>query len=119
MVHVVNVRVVGPDCVEYVGRRAGGFQGSVLGNPFKLSRHPSPAERLEVITQYRQWLDQQCEAKGSVWQELTRLVRRYRRDGQLMLGCWCAPLPCHAEVIRETILALVNKGDLQNASSNL
>ncbi len=34
MVHVVNVRVVGPEALEYVGRRPRGFQGSVLGNPY-------------------------------------------------------------------------------------
>jgi Domain of unknown function (DUF4326) len=42
--------------------------------------------------------------------ERDRLVQRYRADGQLVLGCWCAPLPCHADVVREAVLALVKKG---------
>jgi hypothetical protein len=104
VVHVVNVRVVGREGVEYVGRP------SVLGNPFKLSRHASPAERAEVIEHYRRWLRQQCQAQGHVQRELDRLAQRHRSNGLLVLGCWCAPLPCHADVIRETVLSLLKKG---------
>jgi hypothetical protein len=31
------------------------------------------------------------------------------RDGRLTLLCWCAARPCHADVIREAVLALVRR----------
>ena len=32
---------------------------------------------------------------------------RYLTDGALTLICWCAPQPCHAEVIRDAVLGMV------------
>ncbi len=58
------------------------------GNPFKEGRDGS---RLEVIEKYRAWL-------------LARpaMVERAKRElrGKI-LGCWCAPRPCHCDVLLE------------------
>jgi len=40
----------------------------------------------------------------AVWAELDRLRKLYAEQGQLSLVCWCAPMPCHVEVIREYLL---------------
>ena len=56
------------------------------GNPFLIGRD---GDRLEVIEKYRAWL-------------LTRpeLVERAKRDlAGKVLGCWCAPLTCHGDVL--------------------
>ena len=65
----------------YVGRGA----GSRWGNPFK---SPRDGSRDEVIAKYERWLVRQPELMAAL-PELRGKV----------LGCWCAPKPCHADVL--------------------
>jgi hypothetical protein len=82
---------------SYVGRP------SPLGNPYAIGRDGS---REEVIAKYRRWLWAQLQYPGSPQEaELRRLVAK-ARAGDLELLCWCAPLPCHAEVVRSAMLWL-------------
>ena len=73
----------------YVGRpnpRVAG--GGPWGNPFKLDRD---GDRATVIARYRAWLLGQ-----------PALVARARAELRgKVLGCWCAPLPCHGDVLAE------------------
>jgi hypothetical protein len=59
------------------------------GNPFVLKRDGT---REEVITKYKAWLWEKIK-KGEV--TLADLDSLYGK----VLGCWCAPLACHAEVL--------------------
>jgi hypothetical protein len=74
-----------PEDAVYIGR-PGPF-----GNPFVIGEH---GDRAAVIAQYRAWLPTQ-----------PALVERMQRElpGRDLV-CFCAPLPCHGDVI----LALVN-----------
>ena len=73
---------------------------SPLGNPFQLCRDGS---RAQVIASYRRWLWAQLQEPGSAQrQELERLLAQ-AQAGPLELLCWCAPLACHAEVIRSAL----------------
>jgi hypothetical protein len=65
----------------YVGRGS----GSRWGNPFK---SPRDGSRYEVIAKYERWLVRQPELMAAL-PELRGKV----------LGCWCAPKPCHADVL--------------------
>jgi hypothetical protein len=77
--------------VVYVGRamHRGGWHldGSPFASPF---RPGADCTREEVIEKYRMWL----LGRPDLLARLPEL--RGRR-----LGCWCAPLPCHAEVLAE------------------
>jgi hypothetical protein len=87
---VVNVRHA--KCDIYVGRP------SEWGNPFthraEAGHNPAGlasflvATRAEAIARYEEWLLSQPVL-------LARLPELRGR----VLGCWCAPLPCHAEVL--------------------
>lgn len=68
----------------YIGRP------SKWGNPFVLDSCHSHDERLEVIEKYRAWLQSQ----------LALLAALPELKGKT-LGCWCAPLPCHGDVLAE------------------
>src|SRR5258708_7153919 len=48
--------------------------------------------------------------RGGVRAALRRPARRYHERGELTLACWCAPQRCHAEVIREAVLGIVQHG---------
>ena len=84
----------------YVGRP------TVLGNPYTLKAYT----RTDAIARYRIWLRQQWQRHGEVHAALLQLARRYTERGELTLACWCAPQHCHAEVIREAVLGMVQHG---------
>ena len=84
----------------YVGRP------TVLGNPYTLEAYT----RTDAIARYRIWLRQQWQRHGEVHAALLQLARRYQEREQLTLLCWCAPQRCHAEVIREAVLGIVQHG---------
>ena len=85
--------------VVYVGRAAtqGGWRlrSHPLANPWKPGRDGT---REEVVRKYRDYL------LGSP--ELLALLPGLRGR---KLGCWCAPLPCHADVIAELADAGISK----------
>lgn len=78
---VVNKRSGEPFDV-YVGRP------SKWGNPFTIGQD---GKREDVIRKYAEWLSTQPELIAAAKIEL-----RGKR-----LACWCAPLPCHADVLLE------------------
>ncbi len=88
---------------EYIGRgnRRGRLTRSPLANPFKIGRD---GDREQVIAKYRDWLHCRIQAGDrEVLNELARLTSIVERTGKLVLACWCAPLPCHGDVIKATI----------------
>jgi Domain of unknown function (DUF4326) len=97
---ILNRRVMG-DRGEYVGRP------SALGNPFKLEHE---SQRNRVIQQYELWLQERINARDAqVFHELNRLYQIARNQGVLELTCWCAPKRCHADVIRNILLEVLNE----------
>ena len=86
MAKVLNARVVGrqsgPDR-RYIGRPA------IFGNPFVIRLDGT---RAEVIEKFRHW----APTQPRVMEALPELVGKD-------LVCWCAPLPCHGEVLLEMV----------------
>lgn len=71
-----------PPSAVYVGRP------SKWGNPFLIA---IDGTREEIIAKYANWLD------GMVHNGKLDLDELRGKD----LVCWCAPLPCHADVLLE------------------
>ncbi|AXF41450.1 hypothetical protein SHAb15599_00088 [Acinetobacter phage SH-Ab 15599] len=86
----------------YVGRP------SLLGNPFSHSNDTIARFKARTVEQailkYKDWLWAKVyfEQDQVIIQELRRL-RDLSKQGTLKLECWCAPRPCHAEIIKEAI----------------
>ena len=98
MIYIVNKKTyTGNIPFVYVGRPM------VLGNPYSLSEYT----REESINKYRIWLNNQFNLRGAVYNSMIYLVERYRKTEDLALMCWCAPLPCHADVIKEKMLEIL------------
>lgn len=68
----------------YIGRP------SKYGNPFHIG---IDGTREEVITKYKDWLNTQPD--------LIKLAKQELRGRDL--ACWCAPLPCHGDVLLEIV----------------
>lgn len=76
-----------PEGSVFIGRP------SKWGNPFIIGRH---GNRDEVIRKYREWIARQPRLLASLHE-----LRGHN------LACYCAPLPCHGDVL----LALANAED--------
>lgn len=68
----------------YIGRP------SKFGNPFVIGKD---GDRAAVIEKFRFYLDASPELRTAAVKELSGKV----------LGCYCAPLPCHGDVLAEVI----------------
>ena len=91
MPKVLNKRTNGvPDGAVYVGRP------TKWGNPFKTNDPLLPSgltkeqKRQAVVDEYRRYI----LARPSLLADLLELKGKD-------LVCWCAPLPCHADVLLE------------------
>ena len=87
---VVNVRKrkgyirMTTDDYAYIGRP------SIFGNPFEIGKD---GDRRQVVEKYKVWFYKRLE-DPSFYQEVWKLKGK-------SLGCWCAPLLCHGNVIAE------------------
>ena len=83
---VVNVRKEGHDI--YIGR------GSKWGNPFTIG---FDGDRFEVIEKYKSHIKSMLKIDKS--------LDLYELKGK-RLGCHCAPLPCHGDVLKDLVCKL-------------
>jgi hypothetical protein len=84
----------------YVGRP------SPLGNPYSHRRDTiakfKVATREDAIDRYEDYLRTAIKTDGEVRTAFDAIVAAARK-GDVTLICWCAPLPCHADVIVELV----------------
>jgi hypothetical protein len=82
----------------YCGRAAYGYRRSPLANPYKVGIDGTVEG---CITLYRGWLWERVDAGDrAILDALGALTE------DSVLGCWCAPKPCHCDVIAEVWAAL-------------
>jgi len=102
---VENIRAVAPservECV-YIGRanRAFGLAASPLANPYTVREHGTT----RALALYRRWLHEDIKVWGPAHSELSRLVEMLRRGERVRLLCYCAPGPCHGEIVKAALL---------------
>lgn len=96
-VSVINKHKDKDPAAVYCGRP------SPLGNPFVMGKHGT---REECVSQYATWLDERLADKSSPQRKLmVALFKRHKAGEEIRLACWCAPLACHCDIIRDKLLA--------------
>lgn len=76
---------------QYIGRP------SPLGNPYVMR---GENDRDRVCDAYAAWFAARVQARDPrVLEELKRLYK-IAREGDLVLGCYCAPRRCHGDTIK-------------------
>jgi hypothetical protein len=77
----------------YIGRanRHAGLPESPLANPYKVRDYG----RGSTLPHYRRWLWQRIQAGDPAVLEALKAI-----DEQSVLVCWCAPNPCHGDVVK-------------------
>lgn len=86
---IVNIKDF-PDAV-YIGR------GSVLGNPFPISRMRT---RDQACDQYDDYFYARVKEDTEFFAELVRINNIGHNNRHLYLGCFCVPNRCHGETIK-------------------
>ena len=106
MIHIRNKRIWKGEG-EYLGRP------SPLGNPYQIGRDGT---RLEVMEKFERWLDRILKEPPNhlSWNEqlaqtmfFDLLVKAEKDD--LNLICWCAPAPCHLDIVKKKLESLMEK----------
>jgi hypothetical protein len=88
-----------PDGAVYIGRKWKPLPASKWGNPFIPRSRNDDVARAQVIAKHRTWLCDQPEL-------IAALPELRGRD----LVCFCAPKPCHGDVLLELANAMSAQG---------
>ena len=104
MITVVNKRTHVPTPEDILISR-----GTALGNPF--THIPTGTKALYVVAtrdiaveRYRSWLKQKIEDRdANVLRALRSILSRYKAGNNINLVCYCSPLKCHGEIIKDLI----------------
>lgn len=105
MIQIVNKKTHKPEeCDYYIGR------GSVLGNPFTHLRNGTTKAtyvvdtRDEAIASYEQYIRDALSRNDSAFlNALNEIILIEQRYGKVNLVCYCAPLPCHGNIIAKIL----------------
>jgi hypothetical protein len=104
----INPRLASPDLI-YIGRRAGNWAESPLANPFKLTNE---SDRPAIIEQYGRYLwTKITDDDIAVTDEIARIARMVQGGHAVLLGCWCSPLACHGDAVKQAVLWWLKKDD--------
>jgi len=91
----------------------------VLGNPHKMQRRQDLRERERVIADYADTLEADRISDGPMSRACAELAARVKAGEGLVLMCWCAPLPCHGDVIAKAIMRLAQEDRQQNSRQDI
>lgn len=95
MIEIINIHKTKIKDYVFCGR------GSVLGNPYHITKEHG---RNFVIKQYQKWFYEQINKHNpEVIKQINRIKTKLETDGIVYLGCYCHPLSCHTEVIKDYI----------------
>ena len=87
----------------YIGR------GSVLGNPYTLDGKKSSLARLsfptreEAINAYKLYFNSMYENDMEFKLTVDGLYEKYNNGEDIYLQCFCKPLSCHGDYIKEVL----------------
>lgn len=84
------------------GRAPAGMENARLGNGVRVTADtPREGAVAAFERHFRTMVHSYPESHEA--QAVARLTARHRAGEHLVLVCWCAPLPCHANVIAQVI----------------
>lgn len=95
-INVVNRKTHTPQQSDYyIGRP------STLGNPFSIDMG-----RAECISKYKTYIHEKLfdNVDPDIVQAFMDIINIGNKYGEVNLVCYCAPLPCHGDIIKSMIV---------------
>ena len=71
----------------------------VLGNRHVLIDANNKIQRRDVIDLFTEYLQRDLRIQGPMHQSILDIAARVTKGERIALRCWCAPKPCHGDVI--------------------
>ena len=109
MIYVYNMHEedhTNEKCNYYVGRSK---SGNPLGNPFthngvrKSIAKLSFNTREEAIEAYKIYFKKMYGGDNDLTKAFDEIYEHYKKGEDIYLGCFCKPLPCHADFLAEEL----------------
>lgn len=104
--------------VFYVGR------GSIYGNPYThIKDKETKAEiivktREKAIDLYKEYFVKMYNDNLWFKEEVDKIYELYKSGTDIYLGCYCVPLSCHAEFIKEFLISKLMKEKVTDILKN-
>ena len=117
-IKIKNIKTMSSDELSsedifYVARWSKKYQyDSPLGNRYKIG-HNHDGTRNQVLKSYSKdfWeMVEKADKRDPAYLLLRRIARLVAAGEDVTLVCWCFPLKCHAEVVKEGVLKLIEDG---------
>lgn len=97
------------DNVFYIGR------GSLFGNPFThIKNKETKAEaivesREKTLECYKEYFNMMYNSKDWFKEAVDKIYELYKNGTDVYLECYCAPLPCHGDIIKDFLISKLMK----------
>lgn len=85
------------------------YRGTLFGNPYTFNGKRSNLAKLsfrtreEAINAYRLYFHEMIAHDGEFKDAFDALYEKYKHGEDIFLQCFCAPEPCHGEVIKNAL----------------
>jgi len=85
------------------------FRPSILGNPYtEIKDRNTKAmyvvkDREEAIRRYSDYFDIMYGSNEAFTKAVDKIYEKYKKGEDVYLECYCAPKPCHGDVIAEKL----------------
>jgi hypothetical protein len=108
-IHVINIKnqpIPSDGFYFYIGRSK---IENILSNPFTSIKDKSTLakhvvnNREESIEKYREYFDMFLIYNKDFQSKIDEIYNLYVNENKIYLGCFCKPLVCHGDVIKEYI----------------
>lgn len=78
---------------------------SMLANPYRVGEHRT---RQQAIDEFRALFETDMKRReGGRYEAVCKIVEHLVAGQDVILMCWCHPMPCHGTVIMETVEKLL------------
>ena len=125
-IHILNISRDADHSTDegyfYVGRSK--KVSSPLGNPFthngkrtSLAKLSFPTAK-QAIEAYELFFDKMYGTNKDFTDAFDEIYNYYKTGKDVYLGCWCAPEPCHAEIIAKKLQQKLIKEKLAERNNN-
>ena len=83
--------------------------GNILGNPYTHIKDKKTLAmfvvktREEAIERYKGYFDRMYSGNAPFRFLIDEIYEKYKRGEDIYLECYCAPLPCHGDIIKDKL----------------
>jgi len=104
------------ECNFYIGRSK---SGNPLGNPFTHNGVRTSIAKLsfktreEAIAAYEKYFDKMYGKDEEITKAFDEIYEHYKNGEDIYLQCFCAPLPCHGQIIADRLQRKLIKEKLE------